>query len=125
MLYEVITVLGMEQSGRFRFMLISLLALLVLNPFFEGLSFFGRLGNLFLTAIFLVGLWVVSKQRIWLVAGTLLAVPMLALLWVVTRQPPLALIIAGSLCGTLYCLLLVVKILQYIYSIRYVTWDVV
>ena len=69
------------QRHRFLFLMISLLAAIALSPLFDESRALYLFSDLFLTLVFLSGLWVVSQQRAWLLAGIALACPMLLSLW--------------------------------------------
>lgn len=113
------------EQHRFLFLLISLLAAIALSPLFDESRVFNFISDLFITLVFLSGLWVVSKQRIWLFAGVALAFPMMLSLWVAHIAYIPSLKIVGSLCGILFLLLLVVKILKFVFASRRVTVELI
>lgn len=113
------------QRHRFLFLMISLLAAIALSPLFDESRALYLFSDLFLTLVFLSGLWVVSQQRAWLLAGIALACPMLLSLWMSHVVDSSTMRVFGSSAGILFLLLLVVKILRFVFASRRVTTEVV
>jgi len=110
---------------RFLFLMIALLLAIAISPLFDQVRVLGLFSDVFLTLVFLSGLWAVSQQRSVLIAGLVLALPMLVSTWSqhLVSLPPLE--IFGRICGLFFMLLLVVKILHFIFQSRRVDTELV
>ncbi|WP_158247232.1 ion channel [Geothermobacter hydrogeniphilus] len=110
---------------RFLFLLVVLLVAIALSPLFDNMKLLGMLSDVFLTLVFLGGLWAVSRQRAILLTGVVLALPMLVYTWSVHFIHLYWLTLIGRSCGILFLLLLVVSILKFIFQSRRVTLELI
>jgi hypothetical protein len=111
--------------GRFLFLLISLLLIFVLQPFFEGLIGISLLMDIFITVVLISGVYAISQKRSIFMVSLILAI-----LTVLTRWPshfvnsPL-LNMLGNMMGLLFLGYMVVTILSHIFQEDEITSDLI
>ncbi|MBW1932626.1 MAG: two pore domain potassium channel family protein [Deltaproteobacteria bacterium] len=111
--------------GRFLFLLISILLLLILSPLLDNFIGLKFLLNIFMTAIFISGVYAVSQKKIYMLITAALAIPMLASLWSAYFIKIPYFQLTGQICGVLCMAFMVIIILSHIIRVKNVTADVI
>ncbi len=122
---SVIQIIRSCFRGRFLFLLISILLLLVLSPLLEDFVGLKFLFNIFMTAIFISGVYAVSHKKIYTLITAVFATPMLASMWSVYFVKTHYFWLAGRICGVLCIAFMVIIILSHITRVKNVTEDVI
>jgi hypothetical protein len=112
-------------KGRFLFLLISLLGLIVLAPLLESFVGIRILLDIFVTAVFIAGIYAISGNRLTSVIAIILALPMFAATWSTYLLKSTSLVLVGNLFGILFLACTVVAILSFILQEKKVTADVI
>ncbi len=112
-------------KGRFLFLFILMLVMLVLAPLIETFFSLRIVLNILWSAIFLTAVYAVSQKRHVFFIGVLLALPMLLSLWfqhiVESSWVPLV----GNFFGVLFMAFTIVQILNFIFKERNVHVDLI
>ena len=110
---------------RYLFLLISLLALIVITPLFEGLVELTTLLDIFITGIFLSAIYAINQkgQSLRIVLGLLL--PIIAGIWLTyfVHIPYLRLV--GDCCSILFFAFTIILILSFLFREYEITLDVI
>ncbi|NOR05488.1 MAG: two pore domain potassium channel family protein, partial [Deltaproteobacteria bacterium] len=122
---SVIQIIRSCCRGRFLFLLISILLLLVLSPLLDNFIGLKFLLNIFMTAIFISGLYAVSQKKTYILITAVLATPMLASIWSAYFIKIPYLWLTGRICGVLCMAFMVIIILSHIIRVKNVTADVI
>ncbi len=111
--------------GRFVFLLVAILIFFVVNPFLEDYDRLNFFLDLFLSVILLSAIYTLGGSRKHPVIATLLAVPLLADLWLnrILRFPYLNYL--GDFCGILFFAFLTGVMVMHIFRQRAVTMDLI
>jgi len=110
---------------RFLFLLISIFLLLVLSPLLDNFIGLKFLLNIFMTVIFISGVYAVSQKKIYMLITAALAIPMLASLWSAYFIKIPYFQLTGQICGVLCMAFVVIIILSHIIRVKNVTADVI
>jgi hypothetical protein len=110
---------------RFLSLLIFIIAMLILGPLVEEFVQLSILKDILWSAIFVSAIYAVSKKKLHIVIGVLLALPMLGSIWTKYFFQNKALIVVGSLCGAAFILFAIIQMLIFIYSHKEVTRDMI
>lgn len=111
--------------GRFLFLLIALLLLLVLTPMLDGIVRVRALVDIFFSAILIAGTNAVSQQRRGVLIASLLALPMLFSTWLAYFVNSSSLQVAGTVFGLLFFSFVIIAILRFILEQYHITLDVI
>lgn len=111
--------------GRFLFLLISILLLLILSPLLDSFIGLRFLLDIFMTIILMSGVYAVSQKKIYMLITAALAIPLLASLWsdYFIKIPYFQL--TGQICGVLCMAFMVIIILSHIIRVKNVTADII
>jgi hypothetical protein len=113
------------RRDRFLFLLVALLLNIGLVPFFKDYIALRLLANVLLSTIFLSAIFAVSRTRREWVTVTLVALPLLVLMWMTYWVPSAALILATHALTILFLLVAICRIFQFIFKAHEVTRNVV
>ena len=108
-------------KGRFLFLLISILCLLILDPIFKDFAGIRTLMDIFISTILISAVYAVSKKKHVLLTAVLLGLPFFASIWTdnFVKVPPL--IFVGEIFGILFMAFIVIVILSFIFREQEVT----
>jgi hypothetical protein len=112
-------------KGRFLLLLVSLLGLIVLVPLLEGYVGIGILLDIFVTAVFIGGIYAVSRNRFTGSISIVLALPMFASTWAAHFWNSPLLVLTGDLFGIIFLAFALLSILTYVLQEQEVTADVI
>ena len=116
---------GWVHRNRFSFLLISIVLFIILRPFVEGLVRLSFLMEIFISVIFLCGIYAVSENRISLVFALLTGVPALLMGWSFQLWKIPLLLLAHHICGMLFFGVATVIILRHLLNQKVVTVDLI
>ncbi len=122
---SVIQIIRSCFRGRFLFLLISILLLLILSPLLEDFVGLEFLLDIFVTAIFISGIYAVSQKKTYILITAVFATPMLASLWSAYFIKIPYFQLTGQICGVLCMAFMVIIILSHIIRVKNVTADVI
>jgi hypothetical protein len=108
-------------KGRFLFLLISLLGLIVLAPLLEDFAGIRILLDVFVTAVFISDIYAVSRKRITSTIAIALALPMFASTWASYFLESPSLVLAGNFFGIAFLAFALIATLSHILREREVT----
>jgi hypothetical protein len=106
-------------------LLVLLLGLLVLSPFFEEFFRLRVLEDLFVTAIFIYAAYSLSRSKALVAAAVSLAAPAIVLFWIKPYVSVRWLEISGGLCGTAFMAIIIAAILHHIFLQQDVSADLI
>ncbi len=112
-------------KDRFLFLLISILCLFVLAPIFNGFVGIRILMNIFTTVILVSGVYAVSKKKYVTITAALLALPMIASIWINHFVDRPYLVFIGDCFGILFLAFTVIIILSFIFKEKEVSVNVI
>lgn len=111
--------------GRFLFLLVSLLLLLLLTPLLGGIVQVRVVLDIFFSFILLSGTNAVSQQKRGVLIAALLALPMLLSTWLSHIVSSTYLQLGGTCFGLLFFGFVIVAILRFILGQHHITFDVI
>jgi len=111
--------------GRFFFLLISISLSLAIRPFLEDFIGTGLLMDIFITAIFMSGLYAASPKKQFFYVSLLIAFPALAVKWSSYFMEVPSSFIVGQVFIAIFFTFLVVFILHYLSKEKKITADVI
>ena len=111
--------------GRFFFLLISISLSLALRPFLEDFIGTGLLMDIFITAIFMSGLYAASPKKQFFYVSLLIAFPALAVKWSSYFMEVPSSFIVVQVFSAIFFTFLVVLILHYLSKEKKITADVI
>jgi voltage-gated potassium channel len=111
--------------GRFGFLLISILIMIILRPFVEGHIGLQALLALFMTAIVISILYAVSEQKRVLMIALAIAIPTLILKWTSYFVNISAIHLASDVIGVVFTAYATIIILSYVFSEKKISADVI
>ena len=103
-------------QDRFLFLLVSLLCLILLTPLLESFVRLKILIDIFVTIVFISGIYTVSNKKSIAVVSSILAIPMLISLWGPVFTKTDFFILIGDISGIVFMILMVFSILSYIFN---------
>jgi hypothetical protein len=112
-------------KGKFLFLLISILCILVFVPIFKGFVEIRILTNIFLTTTLISGVYAVSKKKHVLLTAVFLAMPFFASMWTGILLKVPSLVLVGECFGILFTGFIVIIILSFIFGEQEVTINVI
>jgi len=112
-------------KGRFIYLLVMILAMLVIAPLADEFFHLRVLMDIFWTAIFIAAVYAISHKKHHLIIGTLLALPMLGSIWFSYLLQHTGLHVLGSICGAAFFGLAIFHILVFIYNQERVSKDLI
>jgi hypothetical protein len=112
-------------KGKFLFLLISILCILVFVPIFRGFVEIRILTNIFLTTTLISGVYAVSKKKHVLLTAVFLAMPFFASMWTGILLEVPSLVLVGECFGILFTGFIVIIILSFIFGEQEVTINVI
>jgi len=119
-----ITFLGIR-IGRFRFLFISIILMMVLRPIMGGVGRLAILTDILFAAVLISGLWAVSQKRGVFLVALLIAIPALVLGWVAHfAELPFLWILSRFFLAIFFCVTLV-SLLSHIRRAKEVTADLI
>ena len=110
---------------RFVFLLATLLFMLAVVPFLESWRSLTTFFNIFLSAVLVSAVYVLSQKIRDFVAAVVLAIPMLLSIWSDYFTLSDALFSVGRICGVLFFALTIFHILRHIFQQQEVTRDTI
>jgi len=110
---------------RFVFLLATLLFMMAVAPFLEGLSRLHTFFNIFLSAVLLSAVYALSQKIRHFVAAVVLAIPMLLSIWFDYFVRSDALFLFGRVCGILFLAFTIFHILRHIFQQQDITRDTI
>ena len=112
-------------KGKFLFLLISILCLLIIVPIFKGFAGISILTNIVFTTTLISGVYAVSKKKHVPLTAVFLATPFFASMWtgIFLKNPSLVLV--GECFGILFTGFIVITILLFIFGEKEVTSNVI
>ena len=108
-------------KGRFLFLLISILCLLILDPIFKDFAGIRTLMDIFISTILISAVYAVSKKKHILLTTALLGLPFFASIWTDNFVKVPSLIFVGEIFGILFMAFIVIVILSFIFREQEVT----
>jgi voltage-gated potassium channel len=111
--------------GRFGFLLISILIMIILRPFVEGHIGLQALLAIFMTAIVISILYAVSEQKRVLMIALAIAIPTLILKWTSYFVNISAIHLASDVIGVVFTAYATIIILSYVFSEKKISADVI
>ena len=112
-------------KGKFLFLLISILCLLVFVPIFRDFGDIRILTNILFTTTLITGVYAVSKKKYVLFAAVFLATPFFASMWTGIFLEVPSLVLVGECFGILFTGFIVITILSFIFREKEVTSNVI
>lgn len=112
-------------QGRFLFLLISILCLLVFVPVFRGFAEIRILTNIFLTTTLISGVYAVSKKKYVLLIAVFLAIPFFASMWTNIFVKVPSLVLVGECFGILFIGFIIITILSFLFGEQEITSNVI
>jgi voltage-gated potassium channel len=110
---------------RFVFLLATLLFMLAVVPFLEGLSSLHTFFNIFLSVVLISAVYALSQKIRDFVAAVVLAIPMLLSIWSDYFVHSDALFLIGRICGILFLAFTIFHILRHIFQQQEITRDTI
>lgn len=111
--------------GRFLFLFISIILMMVLRPIMGGVMHFAIMTDILFTAVLISGLWAVSQKRGVFLMALLMAIPALVLKWVTYFAELPFLWILSRVFLTIFFVVMVVFLLSHIRRAKEVTPDLI
>jgi hypothetical protein len=111
--------------GRFGFLLISILIMIILRPFVEGHIGLQALLAIFMTAIVISILYAVSEQKRVLMIALAIAIPTLIIKWTSYFVNISAIHLASDVIGVVFTAYATIIILSYVFSEKKISADVI
>ncbi len=111
--------------GRFGFLLISILIMLILRPFVEGYIGLQALLAIFMSAIVISVLYAVSEQKRVLMIALAIAIPTLIIKWSSYFVNISAIHLASDVIGVVFTVYATIIILSYVFSEKKISADVI
>ncbi len=108
-------------KGRFLFLLISILCLLILDPIIKGFAGIRILMDIFITATLVSGVYAISRKKHVLLTAVFLAIPFFASIWTNNFVKVPSLIFVEEIFGILFMAFMVIVILSFIFGEQEVT----
>ena len=112
-------------KGRFLFLLISILLMLVISPLIGNIMEIKILMDIFFSVILITGVLAVGTKKHHSIIAILLALPMLSSIWIEYLFHIPYLRLTGKIFGVLFVAYTIVIILSFIVRVREVTRDVI
>ena len=112
-------------KNRFFFLFISLLAMIFLGPFIEGLQYLRILFSIFLTAVFLSAIYAISQKRRTAFIAVFLLLPTLAFTWVSYFVDKVGLYLASRVSVVVFFVFIIIQILIFIFRQDEVSSDLI
>ncbi|GJQ60779.1 MAG: two pore domain potassium channel family protein [Candidatus Scalindua sp. AMX11] len=111
---------------RFLFLLISITGFMVISPLFKGSIGIRILMDVFITAVFITGIYAVVKKTRVLILATSLAFPMFALIWAsYFIETPFPLLVVRECFGILFFCFMIISILSFVFREKDVTNNII
>ena len=111
--------------GRFLFLLISILLMFTLRPFLEGFVGINLLMGIFVSAVFLSGIYAVSQKKNVFYISLIIAAPALILPWSKYFVTDPSFLLAGKIFGAVFYTFMVFIMLNYLFSEKEITADII
>ena len=111
------------REGRFIYLLVMIMSLLVIGPLVEEFVHLRILMDFFWSAIFIAAVYAISHKKRHVVIGALLALPMLGSIWSWYILQNTALYVLGNICGAAFFGLAIFHMLIFIYNQERVSKD--
>jgi len=112
-------------KNRFRFLFVSLLAMLVIGPFVEGFAYLQILFSVFLSAIFISAIYAISQERRHTLIASFLALPALGFTWATYFTDSITFSLVSSFFGAVFFVFIAINILDFIFQQDDVTVDMI
>ncbi len=111
-------------KSRFFYLIVTILAMILVPPFFKEFVGLRLLLDIFFSVIFISGIYAISHKKHYIVFAVLLALPMIISLWAKYFFVSDYVVIVGRLFGILFFGFAIIPISQFIYKAEDVTKDV-
>jgi hypothetical protein len=111
--------------GRFLFLLISILLLIILHPFFHGFIGIRILLEIFFSLILFSGIYAVSQTRHLFVIGLFISLPAFVARWSAHFVESPSLVLVGNCFMILFCAYIIIIPLSYLFREEEVTADLI
>jgi hypothetical protein len=111
--------------GRFLFLLISILLLLILNPFFHGFPGIRILLGIYISLVLLAGIYAVSQKRYLFTIALFISLPAFVARWSTLFVQSPSVVLVGNGFMTLFCAYLIIILLSYLFREDEVTTDLI
>ena len=108
-------------KDRFLFLIVFIVALIVLGPFFEGFIGLRLFMELFFSIIFITTIYAASQKKTHIIIAAILLIPTLLAVWTEDIPTNNTLLTIGYICGLIVFAFAVISILVYIFSEQVVT----
>lgn len=112
-------------KNRFLYLFVSLLALIFLSPFIEGLHYLGIVFSVFLSAVFLSAIYAISQKRHTALIAALLVLPTLAFTWTSYFVDNVGWYLASRFSIAVFFAFVIINILVFIFRQAEVTRDLI
>ena len=112
-------------NWRFLYLIVAILIFILVTPFFEGYVGLRLLSDLSLSVIFIIAIFAVSSQKIFVFLAVVLALPMLLSLWTRYFLDSNVVFISGRISGILFFLLAIVNFTKFILRAREVKKEII
>ena len=111
--------------GRFLFLLISILLLLILNPFFHGFTGIRILLEIFFSLVLLAGIYAVSQKRYLFTLALFTSLPAFVARWSAHFVQSPSLVLVGNGFMILFCAYIIIILLSYLFREEDVSADLI
>ena len=112
-------------NWRFLYLIIAILIFILVTPFFEGYVGLRLISDLSLSVIFIIAIFAVSSQKIFVFLAVVLALPMLLSVWTRYFLDSNVVFISGRISGILFFLLAIVNFAKFILRAREVKKEII
>ncbi len=110
---------------KFLFLLIALLSMILLTPLLRNFVGISILMDIFITIVFIAGIYAVSSKRLFSAIAFLLALPTFVITWFSTLRDSAAFIVLGDGAGALFTGFMLITILSFIVKEKKVSANVI
>jgi voltage-gated potassium channel len=114
-----------DYKHRFFAMLIAILSLLAVMPLLESLVNFRWMFDIFMTSVFVSGIYAGSQKKTHVVVAIILATPLLISIWAPDFDRIPNFFIFGKICGIAFFAFTIIQIVRFIISQHEVTVDLI
>lgn len=112
-------------KNRFLFLFISLLLTIIVNPVIASITPLRILFTIFITVIILTATYALSQKARDLILASVLAVPTIGFNWASDFVESIDLYLAGDICGVLFFIFVVLRVLRFIWKQERVSGDLI
>jgi len=117
--------MGKYSKGRFLFLLIALMGLMMLSPILEEFVRLNILMDIFITLVFIGCISAISNTRSTVFITIVLALPMFLTMWLPGLEKYTSLYLLGNFSGILFMTFVIVSILSFVFKEREVNANII